>query len=90
MEKYQGLSEITLEHFNAKLVNLNINYETSDYVNIHVEYSDNVYHYEYELGIDKVTHKRDFLKHDCHNHSAETDLLRNTKFEEAIENYLFN
>ena len=90
MEKYQGLSEITYEYFHAHLSNLNINYETEDYVNIHIEYSDDVYHYDYDLGIDKNTHERSFLKHDCIGHGAETHLLRNVAFEEAVEQYLFN
>lgn len=90
MEKYQGLSEITYEFFHATLSNLNISYEGDNFINIHIEYDDNVYHYDYDLGIDKITHNRTFYKHDCMGHCAETHLKRNIAFEEAIEAYLFH
>ncbi len=90
MEKYTGLAEITKQHLDADLYNLSIHYEGKDYLNVHIEYKDNVYIYDYDLGIDKINHTTEFFKHDCNGHGAQTSLKRNVEFEKAIETYLFH
>ncbi len=89
MQKYKGLSELTKEYLQGTLCNLSMNYETDDFVNIHIEYTDDIYVYDYCLGINKDTHVRSFFNHDCVGHFSEVHLERNIPFEEAIETYLF-
>ena len=89
MEKYIGLQDITKKYLHADLKNVNIHYENNDKILIHIEYNDNIYLYDYELEVDKTTHKTSFVHHDCLGHGAETMLQRNLDFEHAIEEYLF-
>lgn len=90
MEKYNGLSEITKNILHADLLNLVINYENDHFVDVHIEYKDDVYFYDYELGIDKESHTSEFIHHICIGHGAETVLKRNIEFEKAVEDYLFH
>lgn len=90
MEKYKGLSEITQNILHADLLNLAINYENDHYIDVHIEYKDGVYLYDYEIGIDKDTHTTEFIHHICIGHGAEANLNRNMQFEKAVEDYLFH
>lgn len=90
MEKYSGLAEITHDLLHAELLNLAISYENNNYLDIHIEYKDDVYLYDYELGINKIKHCTEFIHHTCNGHGAETELKRNIAFEKAVEDYLFH
>jgi len=90
MEKYKGFNDITHQILNGDICKMDIHYEDEKSVKVHIEYKDGVFTYDYDMSINRESHKVDFIAHHSLGHFSETKLNRNIQFEEAISSFLFH
>ena len=91
MEKYTYLKELTKKYLNGDLSTLRMDYNDSESTTVNIIYEDyNKYRFDYVIEINKESKQVKFMKHFCEYCSDTFNLKRNSVFEKAVNDYLFD
>lgn len=90
MEKYRSFKAITSKYLDGKLVGMNMSYPDTDIVRLQISYEVNSFFtLDYEVEVDAVNHKVNFLSHGSHSAFDKIKLKSEPKFDLAVSDYFF-
>jgi len=90
VEKFSGLSKLTKEYLDGKLVGLHFQYQDHERFNILLTYQPNRYFsLDYELEVDGMNETVHFLFHGSKKGYDKVTLEDVVEFDQAVYQYLF-
>lgn len=91
MEKYTYLKELTKTFLHGDLSEIKVRYENSVYTVVDINYTDDShYNFDYKFEVENMTNKIKFISHICDYANEAFELKRETKFEDAVNSFLFS
>jgi len=91
MEKYSRLSKITNQYLHGNLNKVNLRYEKDNSLILSIEYEDtNHYWFDYEMNFSIPKATIENASHFSEGSLNKISLNRETAFEKAVYNYLFD